>query len=508
MNNIFIISARRSGTHLLTDLIVNNFNYERIDNSIDYDFLTNDNVDEFICEMSKGNKLAWSHYHDYDNFFDKNLDDVYIDELKTIFKSSKIIYIYRDVRDTMTSYYHRPNIISKYKSFNDFYHIEMRDYTQINNYRGDDKNLFDVICNQHLNWLSLFFGKELINLDLNIITYEEIIIDYNLALNKIGQYLNMNINKINDVRLTSTNNRNVNIKYTDNDFRNGSVGDWVNTMDIEFGEKLQKIYDEKIKYHLNAYIFNPKLHEFHEPEQSKFQINSRDWKSIEKNTDIELIKFNDKFNSFLTVLNVNELIENRYQLCERKYDDIRYKHKVFYYNEYVLKFIYPCKALLNKNTFDYVVPIASKVNLLTILKTNDILYRLNIIPKLYYAGIYNGILFVIQEKFNANEFLNVKFNINSNSNWDWIIDNNLFPMIIEQFITAINYNILLTDYISPYNTVIHENKLKYVDLDGIYYFNDRSELLNSNQYKSIFNTFKTIDKLWKIKFGYSLLNEN
>jgi hypothetical protein len=71
--NVFVISARRSGTHLLTDLIVNNFNYNRIDNSIDYDFLTNENINKFVDTMNSGNKLAWSHYHDYDNFFNKNL---------------------------------------------------------------------------------------------------------------------------------------------------------------------------------------------------------------------------------------------------------------------------------------------------------------------------------------------------------------------------------------------------------------------------------------------------
>ena len=35
--NVIIVSARRSGTHLLTDLIVNNFGYESINyNYIDY----------------------------------------------------------------------------------------------------------------------------------------------------------------------------------------------------------------------------------------------------------------------------------------------------------------------------------------------------------------------------------------------------------------------------------------------------------------------------------------
>ena len=79
-----------------------------------------------------------------------------------------------------------------------------------------------------------------------------------------------------------------------------------------------------------------------------------------------------------------ELIENRYKDSIQKSTDFRYYHKVFYYDKYVLKFHYPCKASLDKKTFDSTIPTASKEQLLTILKTNDFLYENGINCVLFY----------------------------------------------------------------------------------------------------------------------------
>jgi hypothetical protein len=371
----------------------------------------------------------------------------------------------------------------------------MRDYTQITNYSGSNNNIVEVLCEQYKNWLSVFFARELMNLDFNVISYEEIINNYTNSITKIENFLEEKFDIINtkDVRLKSLQDKQNNIIYTDNDFRRGCIGDWIDTFGEKWGNEIKEIYDNEITYHLEAYINNPKLHEFHDPEQKYFQINSRDWKLIERNIDLELIPFQNKFKTFSNEFDIQALINDRYDICERKINDIRYKHKVFFYKNYVLKFLYPCKALLNKKTFNYVIPIASKINLLTILKTNDILYKLNIIPKLYYAGIYNGILFVIQERFEDNKLVNAKYNVKTKCNWDWIIDNNLFPLIFEQFTKAIKHNILLTDHISPFNLVLCDNKLKYLDLDGIHIFNTQKELFDSKKYW--YNVDDIINKL-------------
>ena len=74
--NIIVLS-RRSGTHLLTDLIVNNFGYESINyNYIDYPKFT-DEMEGFESSMNEGGKVTWSHSHDYKDYykFNHSIDD-------------------------------------------------------------------------------------------------------------------------------------------------------------------------------------------------------------------------------------------------------------------------------------------------------------------------------------------------------------------------------------------------------------------------------------------------
>ena len=108
--NVIVVSARRSGTHLLTDLIVNNFGYKSINyNYIDYTKFT-DEMDGFESSMSEGGKVTWTHLHDYKDYhkYNHSIDDQ--TKLDKFFSESKIILVYRDVRDIITSCYHRPKI--------------------------------------------------------------------------------------------------------------------------------------------------------------------------------------------------------------------------------------------------------------------------------------------------------------------------------------------------------------------------------------------------------------
>lgn len=504
MKNIFLISARRSGTHLLTDLIVNNFKYQRINNNIDYDFLSNDNVETFINEMSIGNKLAWSHYHDYDNFFKKELDEKHILKLKEIFQSSKIIYIYRDIRDVITSYYNRWYIFNKFSSFDDFIqHSDLNDYRKLANNENDNSNIVDILTTQHKNWFSVYFAKELLDLDIELISYEEIINNYNNSVKKIGNFLNKLTKEILDVRLKSLKDQKIDIVYTHNEFRSGNVGDWIETFGQKLGDEIISQYNIDIKNHIDAYIDNPQLYDFHEPEKKHYQINSQDWKLIEKQVDNELIQYNDYFIEFKNNFDVNFVLKHRYEICERKLDDVRYKHKVFYFKNYVLKFIYPCKANLDKKTFDYVNPVASKINLLKIIKANDVLFNSNVVPKLYYAGINNGFLFVIQERIDDNLLIPNLYNIHYN--WNWMLENNIFNQMLEHFFNLIKHNILLCDCHSPFNWALNNNDLIYLDLDGIQIFNNKNDLINSIEYVNMIKFLKKIDLCWYNKHGFSQL---
>jgi hypothetical protein len=497
MKNIFIISARRSGTHLLTDLIVNNFNYKRIDNKIDYDFLTNENVEQFIEEMLLGSKLAWSHCHDFDSLFIKNINHEKVKILKKLFLNSKIIFIYRDIKDTVTSHYYRPINQKRYKSFNDYFNNHnMYDYTAITNYSENHNNIFEILKAQHKNWFSVFLSKEILTIDMEIISYEEIILNYESSVDKLSYFLNIKINDIKDVRLKSKLNKNNNILYTYNDFRSGNIGDWVNVLDSKKAEEIDRFYSSNMFYHVKAYINNP--------ETEKFQIKSKDWKLINVKVTKELKKYNKFFDEFKRKINIQELINNRYYICDRKLDDVRYIHKVFFYNNYVLKYLIPSKCLLDNNTYNEVIPIASKVNLLTIFKTHQLLHDLGIMPKLYYAGLHDDFLIVIQEKIESN---NNSLYLNFNN---WLMQKNTFPIMLDQIKLALDHNILLVDYINPHNLFIDNkcNCIKYVDLDGIIIFNDFSEIIESLEFKGMLNKIHEIDLNWESEFGYSLLNNN
>ena len=65
---------------------------------------------------------------------------------------------------------------------------------------------------------------------MEVISFEEIIEDYTSSVNKIAKFLEQEPKGI-DVRLSNLEDKDGNILYTDNDFRKGTVGDWVNTLD-------------------------------------------------------------------------------------------------------------------------------------------------------------------------------------------------------------------------------------------------------------------------------------
>lgn len=498
MKNIFIVSARRSGTHLLTDMIVNNFGYERISNNIDFDKLAESNYDEFIECMESGNKIAWTHNDDY-------LDIIksYPNQILEIFKNSTIIFVYRDIRDVMMSIYNRKENESRYKDFQDFYdNFDLLGYESLIKYGHGD--LFNSLLEYYKNWFSLYFSRELVGVDLNVIAFEDIINSYDKSLNRISDFLELPLLDNLDVRLKSLDEVNPNIKYTYNEFNGCNIGNWDGR---DLFKELKYEYDAIIGNHINPFLKNNKLHKFHDPERKYFQIDSRDWDKVD-----------DEINQKLALLSLdyeypNEkdlyIINNRYKDSYRIDNDIRYGHKVFIHEKYVLKFLFPCKAVLDKKTFKHVNRVASKVNMYTILKTNEILQSNGIAPELLGIGIYNDILYVIQERVSSDDLVNNKFNIGpiSTSGWTWMIEHKIYPMILDLFFDMLQENLLLTDLISPYNLGLVDGQLKYFDLDGMKLFDSKNELHNSLEFYNVYNTLLEIDELWLIKYGYSEMDK-
>ena len=73
---------------------------------------------------------------------------------------------------------------------------------------------------------------------IEIVSFEDVMVDYDTTLEKIGLFLEQTPSGI-DVRLP---NKDKNIIYTTNDFRSGKTGEWVNTMNTEFGKQLGEKY--------------------------------------------------------------------------------------------------------------------------------------------------------------------------------------------------------------------------------------------------------------------------
>ena len=98
--NVIVVSARRSGTHLLTDLIVNNFGYESINyNYIDYSKFTGQpeyptsELDKLELAMNDGGKVTWTHLHDYKDYHKYNHSFTDQSRLDKMFSESKVILI-------------------------------------------------------------------------------------------------------------------------------------------------------------------------------------------------------------------------------------------------------------------------------------------------------------------------------------------------------------------------------------------------------------------------------
>ena len=144
-------------------------------------------------------------------------------------------------------------------------------------------------------------------------------VDYDTTLQKIGLFLEQKPSGI-DVRLP---NKDKNIIYTTNDFRSGKTGEWVNTMNTEFGKQLGEKYYVDLGAGLNCFINDIQIHKYHTPNRDKFK-NISNWKPIEG--DINL-----PFKS------LDIAIEKRYEETLERSRDFRYYHKVFYYDKYQMR---------------------------------------------------------------------------------------------------------------------------------------------------------------------------
>lgn len=480
-SNIIIVSHRRSGTHLLIDLIVNNFSFDYIEkNYIDFSSFHSESHDDMIVFenlMKEGNKITFTHSHNFQDYLKYNHRNEDNQKLNNFFKNSKIIFLTRDLRDTVSSIYNRPKN-SKYKNFDDFF--KNYDYDDCELIDQKYENISDCIIQYYRNWISVLTAKEILDLDMDVVSYEDIIIDYESVVKNISKFINQDVSKIKDVRKR----KNKKLKYTSNNFHKGTIGNWKTTIDAKRAYNMLIEYTDNVVNNIDCFYHDVKLHKYHTPEKEKFNLK-KDWIK-------EDLKITKKLN--LPRANCPIDIEKRYEECNYRHGDPRYMHKVFFYDKFVLKFIYPCKVYLDKQTFNTISPVESKKMLYNIYETDKILHNAKIIPKLYYAGRYKGVVFVVQEL--VDEMVTGYYNFYPKLGcWDWVLKiDGLLDKINETFQKACNENIVLSDLINPYNITYKDNKLTYVDLDGIIHFKNQEKMLLSEEYQ---NTSKILEILNK-----------
>jgi Sulfotransferase domain len=484
-SNIFIVSCRRSGTHLLTDLIINNFNYNRINDKLDIDdHIPKKESDKLLETLNNGNNLIWTHSHSYEGLMNR-----FKDEFKDIFHNSKIIFIYRDVKDIITSYYHRP---WQSKSIEELLKSTQEDNytTKVHNY-NDNQNLEDTLIEYQENWFSVLFSKKLIGLDIISISYEEIINEYDISISKISKFLKKDLNKIKDVRLKSLSEQKEDIIYSHNDFRKGCIGDYKELLSDEDIERIDKKYTIKVDSYLKKYFKNKdaftKTHNY--DIRNDFKKSSRDWEKLNSelsNIDSLIDEFNKDSN-----FNIKVLIDNRHMIFEQK-EGLKYNQTIFLDDKYVLKFLLPIKIDIDIEDRDYLYPILSKEKISHFLKSYPTLK--DFIPKVHHIGIHNDVFYMIQDRID-DEYLLKDFR-SPEKNWKFLYDSGLYKQLITYFNTGLENNICIYDLTyNLENLAVMDNKLLYLDGDGYFYFDEDFDIHENISYKI---TMEHINNILKI----------
>lgn len=170
---------------------------------------------------------------------------------KTLHQSrGKVIYVARNPKDVLVSYYHFHKIVSVMetpKSFDDFYEKFMR---------GD---VFGGLWYHHIK--TWFLHKD--DFNMLFITYEEMIQDLQCVVQRIAQFLGIELtqDQLSNVVKHSTfkNMRQMplaNYEQLPEDFlnhkqgsfmRKGTIGDWKNHFTVAQNERFNEVFDREMK---------------------------------------------------------------------------------------------------------------------------------------------------------------------------------------------------------------------------------------------------------------------
>ncbi len=184
-SHVVVLSHRRSGTHFMLDSIANNFKTYgspllTLDQLIFFPGVEMVPIESFLAGLETGPRLIKSHSHaDVRGYFQR--DKTVCDLAVCLLKSAKIIYMFRDGRDVLTSLYHwRRSWEPKINR------MMFRDFVRMPNDFGH--NPYQLEMNLIEYWRSHIEGW-LGAPNLLPISYEELRFEYKQTLTKVGEFI-------------------------------------------------------------------------------------------------------------------------------------------------------------------------------------------------------------------------------------------------------------------------------------------------------------------------------
>lgn len=252
--HILLITHRRSGTHLTIDLLRNNFqDYSQPYISINEIMKRNDEVytTKFAKRMGKTPRIFKSHSDINYQAFHKQ--PALVDLYRELVNNSKLIYVYREPKDTLTSLFFH---YKKYRQ--DYANMKIDEFViSENDYHTDS---YFTKLNRVEYWKYHIEGWLKFKGNILFIAFEEIISDFENVILRIGKFINSNPKStLVDIRLNDNsipiekNNKPIvdnNIHFTTENFRGGEIGSYKNNLSIETIRKI----DESTKYFYDSLI--------------------------------------------------------------------------------------------------------------------------------------------------------------------------------------------------------------------------------------------------------------
>ncbi len=244
MKNILVVTHERSGTHLL----INSVNYKNNGEFISMGFIYPRSeiftIDDYIKHVHRYVKYG---VYDPDTIYKSHHQIEFFEQiLDILFDRFKIIYVKRDIKDVLISYYYflnkKNNPIKGFPNFKDWIFMDPRHIGPTFIDKNPDPHIIVYPKDYIDRWILHINGWMKYQNNFLIVSYEEMISDFENQKLIIEDYLNR---KISDY-IPDFNNKNLPNFYPNK----GITGYHKEFMDDDLIDKIDKRVKEGLKYDL------------------------------------------------------------------------------------------------------------------------------------------------------------------------------------------------------------------------------------------------------------------